>query len=217
MNKLRVAKLLASGIAPAQVASIVGCAPGRISQLLKLPEFELIYKEQLSLVEASPEESLLDTKYNAAEQALVTQVMEMAPVSELRDVTAALRVIAERNDRKKQRELPVPNGMVNNVIQTVVQISLPSHAIPTRTIEMTAQNEVISVGEQNLAPLPSDQVISLFSNMKKEGEHHEPKAITSEASSSFESPIPSKEVTPPVERIEEKEEMEGSFIAYAAS
>lgn len=197
MNLARVATLLASGLKPLQVSTIVGCSPARISQLLKEPGFELLLAEQNALQSKSDiEETALSAKYNAAEHLLVNQVMEMAPVSELRDVTAALRVVAERQEKMKARTNPIQN---TPAAQVVVSITLPSHAIPGRVIEMTSNKEVISVGEQTLAPLSSTAVTNLFSSLKG-GKQNEP----------------STGVTSPKESIASNPEEE-SFLTYAAT
>lgn len=163
MNRARIASLLSTGLPASQVATIVGVSPGRISQLIKEESFALLLADRTEQAQKENfEEVALSAKYNAAEHSLIQQVMDMAPVSELRDVTAALRVVAERQEKMKSR-LTVP---VQSAPQVVVSITLPSHALPTRTIEMTSQKEVISIGEQTLAPLSSTAVTNLFSALR---------------------------------------------------
>lgn len=168
MNQERAANLLASGISPSQVASIMGVSPARISQLLKEPEFALsLAAKEAEIASGDIEEITLTAKYHAAESALIQQVMEMAPMAELKDVTAALRVVGERRIAKEQARNPIPLGG-NTIINNIVQLSLPSHALPE--ISITKQKEIISIGDRNLAPMTSTGVTNLF---KKIGNDHE--------------------------------------------
>lgn len=177
MNITRIATLLASGLKPANVASIVGCSPARISQLAKESEE---FRNLLALKEAEAqkddiEETALSTKYHAAEHALLDQVLSMAPVSELRDVVGALRVVAERQEKVKTRLNPIVQSQP--IINQIVQINIPSHALPE--VVLTKDYEVVSVDNLNLAPLTSQGVTNLFKNMKeKENEQRRISAET---------------------------------------
>lgn len=191
MNPNRVADLLASGLKPSQVATIIGVTPARISQLLTDTEFKLLLDGKIVEVEQRDVEEInLSAKYSAAEHALVNQVMEMAPTSELRDVTAALRVVAERQERMKTRILSPTNNGGNTINNTIIALSLPSHALANPPMEITKTGEVISIGDRTLAPLSSTAVTNLFSRMsqsktelvetetieQEKGEYHDPKA-----------------------------------------
>ena len=180
MNLERITTLLAQGLKPAQVASIVGITPARISQLAKeSTEFQnLLALKQAEQEKEDIEETALSAKYHAAEHTLLDQVLQMAPMSELRDVTAALRVVAERQEKMKTRQAPVVNSQP--VLQQVIQISLPSQALQVPTLSMTKDREVISIDSLNLAPLTSQGVTNLFESMRK-GKENEPTGILTEA------------------------------------
>lgn len=183
MNIERITTLLASGLKPANVASIVGCSPSRISQLFKESiEFQNMLAEKTIEAEKTDiEEVALSSKYHAAEHLLLNQIIEMAPVSELRDVTAALRVVAERQDKAKTRLNPV---QASTIINQVISISIPKHTMPE--INLTKDLEVISVNALNLAPLTSQGVTNLFKNMKEEKEiKNEQRSIPSLAKEAF--------------------------------
>jgi hypothetical protein len=176
MNIDRITTLLASGLKPANVATIVGCSPARISQLATSQEFQDLLASKTAEAEAEDiEEKALSTKYHAAEHVLLNQIMEMAPVSELRDVTAALRVVAERQEKAKTRLNPVQG---TTIINQTVQIAVPAHTLPE--ISLTKDLEVTSVNALNLAPLTSEGVTNLFKKMKGEKEVIEAKEITNE-------------------------------------
>ncbi len=163
MNIERITTLLASGLKPSNVASIVGCSPARISQLSTDEKFQNMLAAKIAELEADDvEEKTLSAKYLSAEHTLLNQIIEMAPVSELRDVTAALRVVAERQEKAKIRLNPVQG---TTIINQTVQIAVPSHTLPE--ISLTKDLEVISVNTLNLAPLTSEGVTNLFKSMKE--------------------------------------------------
>lgn len=189
MNQDRAANLLASGIPPSQVASIMGVTPARISQLLKEESFALsLAAREAEIASGDIEEITLAAKYHAAESALIQQVMEMAPMAELRDVTAALRVVGERRIAKEQSRNPLPIGG-STIINNIVQLSLPSHALPE--IAITKQKEIISIGDKNLAPMTSTGITNLF---KKIGNEYElPRIPQSTAETLTETPSTTEE------------------------
>ena len=177
MNIERITTLLASGLKPSNVASIVGCSPARISQLSADPHFQDLLSAKVAEAEESDvEEKTITAKYIAAEHILLNQIIDMAPVSELRDVTAALRVVAERQEKAKTRLNPVQG---TTIINQTVQIAVPSHTLPE--ISLTKELEVISVNTLNLAPLTSEGVTNLFKNLKADKEAIEAQRIEENA------------------------------------
>ena len=177
MNIERITTLLASGLKPSNVASIVGCPPARISQLSQDQHFQDLLAAKVAEAEESDvEEKTITAKYIAAEHILLNQIIDMAPVSELRDVTAALRVVAERQEKAKTRLNPVQG---TTIINQTVQIAVPSHTLPE--ISLTKELEVISVNTLNLAPLTSEGVTNLFKNLKADKEAIEMQKIEENA------------------------------------
>ena len=177
MNIERITTLLASGLKPSNVASIVGCSPARISQLSADSHFQDLLAAKVAEAEESDvEEKTITAKYIAAEHILLNQIIDMAPVSELRDVTAALRVVAERQEKAKTRLNPVQG---TTIINQTVQIAVPSHTLPE--ISLTKELEVISVNTLNLAPLTSEGVTNLFKNLKADKEAIEMQKIEENA------------------------------------
>ena len=190
MNIERIATLLASGLTAAQVATIVGVSPARISQIQKEPDFaEIFTAKQIEVQKKDIEEVSLTAKYTSAEHLLIDQMMQMAPVSELRDVTAALRVVAERQEKAKSRMNPVIQAAPT--INNIVQLTLPAHAVPE--IAFNQEKEVTAIGNRDLAPLSSTGVLSLFgrltstdaidaidaiSDNRNEGDSHVPARIS---------------------------------------
>lgn len=162
---LRIATLLASGLKSNQVSSIIGLSPARISQISTEESFQSLLQEKLAdASKKDVEETAITAKYLSAEHLLIDQMVQMAPSAELRDVTAALRVITERQDKASLRRNPIHAGIT--VHQHVVQLNLPTHALPEITI--SKENEVTAINETNLAPLTADGVQNLFKRMKTE-------------------------------------------------
>jgi len=199
----RIATLLAADIPPSGVATIVGVSPGRISQIMKEEGFELVVEtKRIESKDKDVEEVSLSGKYLAAEHALLKQVIDMAPTAELRDATAALRVVAERQEKAKSRMNPIVQQAP--VYNTVVQLSLPAHAVPE--LSFSARKEVIAIENRNLAPLSSSGVLGLFKSMEQnkteslpnntvdDGENHEPSRIAAEATSSPSSVVQDKAI-----------------------
>jgi len=201
MNLDRITSLLASGLKPAQVATIIGVTPARISQLLSQEGFQLSLQAKLAVQEKEDvEEQAISAKYNAAEHALVNQVIEMAPTAELRDVTAALRVVAERQEKMKTRtsvQAPILHQQL-----TVVSVNLPAHALRIPEVHLNPAKEVVAIGEQQLAPMTSTAVTDLFTKLsKKKGEDHVLQASTRSTKESAIEDVPLA--------------AEQSFLAYA--
>ena len=165
MNLERIATLLANGLKPANVATIVGCTPAYLSQLAKSnEEFKNLLADKTALADKETNEELsLSVKYQAAEHTLIDRIMELSTVAEMRDLTSALRVISERQEKTKTRLNPVIEGQT--VTNNIIQISVPSHALPE--LCMTREQQVLSVDNINLAPLTSTGVINLFKGMNE--------------------------------------------------
>lgn len=162
----RALKFLAGGLAPSQVASVLGCSPARISQLLAEPEF----KARLAEAQGEPagvaeEDEILNNKYLATEHAILDQMRSQIPYAELRDCTNALRVVGERAERRAARKLQEQalrqfesSGLVT------VSLTLPVHCLPKPVYN--EQQEIVAIGEQAMAPLSSDAVRTLFATRK---------------------------------------------------
>lgn len=167
MNNERIAVLLASGLKAAQVSTIVGISPSRISQLLQEEDFKnLLLLKEADNTEKDIEETAITAKYHAAEHLLLEQITALAPISELRDVVGALKVVADRQDKAKQRINPNPLG--GTVIhQNIVNLTLPMQALPQKTIHISGAREVVGINDTELAPMSSTGVTNLFKNLKE--------------------------------------------------
>lgn len=163
-TQIRIATHLAAGLPIAQISSIINLSPSRISQLSSSEEFKAFLAEKMEEIQKKDiEEMAISAKYLSAEHLLLDQLVQMAPTAEFRDVTAAIRTIAERQDKAKLRVNPVHAGTI--VHQHIVNLNLPAHAVPEIAISST--NEVLAINDTNLAPLSSDGVQNLFKSLKE--------------------------------------------------
>lgn len=166
--KNRILHYLSSGIAPAQVATIVGCSPSYISQLVKDPLFKQELEELILQKPADAEETDLDNKYTALEHQLVRSMNEALLGAELPAITRALEVVAKRRDMTFARKNPVPTTVFGALNVQMVSLNLPAHALPAPIIELNSQKEIISINNNNLAPMSSDNVKNLFTRMAEQ-------------------------------------------------
>ena len=166
----RIAALHASGLNAAQISSIVGVSPSRISQIVATDDYKsLLAVKREETEKENLEETAISAKYLSAEHALIDQMLSMAPSSELRDVTAALRVVAERQERAATRKTPIHAATVTN--NQIIQLVLPSHALPELSISKT--NEITAIAQQSIAPLNSGGVTALFNALRSKGEQND--------------------------------------------
>jgi len=168
---------MSSGLRAAQISSIVGISPARISQIATTEEFKLILADKkVDAEKQDAEDMAIAAKYLSAEHLLINQILDMAPSAELRDVTNALKVVSERQLlRNKAASMNGTATTTNIVAQQIVQISLPIHALPEYYISQ--EREVISIDNQNLAPLSSTGVTSLFENMRAKAAENAPQLV----------------------------------------
>lgn len=160
----KVAGFLAQGLKPAQVASIVGLSPGRISQIVREPEFAPLLAAAQQRYEVSSDDQAaaarINNKYLALEDRLIDQLDSQAACMEPKDLIKALDVVAARQDRLKIRMAPAPAAASTQVL---VNISMPAHALPD--YKVNSLNEIVSIDEKPMAPLAASSVRQLFKDM----------------------------------------------------
>lgn len=166
----RIAGLLVQGMKPAMVASIVGCDPSYISQLLKDEAF-LYHLQELNkelengeaVEDASPEDRKQETlfladKMLAAEHHALDKILKEMPYLSGRDAIVALDVIGKRKDATLAQAYG-PKGILPAAPtvagHTTVQVTLtvPNICIPELTL--SSNNEIISIGERSVAAMPT--------------------------------------------------------------
>lgn len=207
MSADRIAGLVASGIKPTDISTIVGLSPSRISQIQSTEEYSKALAVKMAELEKEDvEETALSAKYLTVEHKILDSLTATIPTAEVKDMISALRVINERNLKHHQRVNPAMNGQT--VYNTIVQLGLPAHAVPE--YDFSSTKEVISIDNRNLAPMSSTSVVNLFKNMEpaitqaptegetvyldREGNSNEPRTSLSSAEESVAAPLPSSQI-----------------------
>ncbi len=175
--KDRIMKYLAAGVAAKDVCKICGITPSYISQLLADDNFKSELEEKITKMPASEEDTQLVTKYTAMEHKLLSAMDGALANAELPAITNALREIGRRADQMHLRKNPVPvngiagiNGTVNNI--TYVSLTLPAHQVRKNASNIVMNNaqEVIAIGNETLAPMPSSSVKAMFEAIRNKKE-----------------------------------------------
>lgn len=167
--KDKILNYLANGLAASQVATLVGCSPAYISQLLKEDDFRAQLKAAIADNPATVDEKL-DDKYSAVEHALVAAVHESIPGAELPAISRALETVArirhDRYIRKNPTMLPS-----TNINMQYVQLTMPSHVVKSHpVISLNEKSEIVAIDAQPMAPLSSDGVKNLFEAIRTRNE-----------------------------------------------
>lgn len=182
----RIASLLASGVKPSVVSSLVGCTDAYISQLKSDPEFKL-YVEELSEAKAeevmvSPdaaresERALHGDRIAGLEAKLLDSFLDDLPYMNFQDKTRLLAEVGKRRDAQDNREKGrldreallnaqrLNGGLVNNGTIQVVQLVIPQIAVPE--LQLSSNNEIVSIGDRSTAPMPTARLKDYLSGVK---------------------------------------------------
>jgi len=160
----KILSYLANGLSASQVATLVGCSPSYISQLLSQEDFKAELKA-LIIDNPTPVDDKLEDKYSAVEHALVNAVQDAIPGAELPAISRALETVAKIRHDRYLRKNPIAAPTINNV--NVVQLTLPSYALAKAPeIVLNEKSEIISIDNKPMAPLSSEGVKNLFSDIK---------------------------------------------------
>lgn len=162
----KILNYLANGLAPSQVATLVGVSPGFISQLRSNPEFTAKLKAAILDNPATVDDKLED-KYCAVEHALINAVQDSLPGAELPAISRALEVVAKIRLARYQQKNPLllQQNMIGNI--NVVQLTMPSHLLRADPIiHMNEKQEILAIDNEPMAPLSSDGVKNLFTQIK---------------------------------------------------
>jgi len=166
MNKERAATYLGNGVKPGEVARIMGCSPGYLSQLINGDEeFQLLVKKHQTALDGdeAAEEKSIHLKYVGLEHRLIDAIGDSIANAELRDQIVALKVVADRQDKVATRKMPRTEPGGGNGMSVTVQLMLPQHAIPQQpVVVLNSKSEVVSIDDKPMAPMSSDGVAKMF-------------------------------------------------------
>ena len=168
MQNPRVLDLLAQGLLPSQVLSIVGISPNYLKELIENEEFkkELENKKQEYYKEAD-EEAIIGNKYLSLEHKILKQIEAQIGSAELRDNIRALEVVSSRQEKSKTRQSHAEmaqNGAFKTTNVNNIVLNLPMHAIPEYVLN--SNKEVVAIDNVGMAPMTGNNVKSLFDAMR---------------------------------------------------
>lgn len=164
----RIACLLAQGIAPSQVAAIVGVHQSYVSQLASDPDFKAHVEDlvvELAEKEGSANEMEERKHYRdklaGAEHRVVDHILNSLVHSTAREAAAVLDIIGKRRDQMEGgggkallQAIHSQSSTDEKGITTtrVVQISIPDVCLPE--LKMAGNNEIVAIGDRSTAPMP---------------------------------------------------------------
>lgn len=169
--KDRIKALLIGGLKASEVASVVGCTPAYISQLLAEEDFKKeVEAGRILEAKEKTEEQHIEQRYQNLEHKLISAISEDLPNAEFGQKLRALDTVGRRLDERRKIRLPMVNPLPHAPSSTtyaIINIGLPAHAIPTPApiVEMNEQREIVAIDNQALAPLSSTGVKSIFEQM----------------------------------------------------
>lgn len=179
--KDRIKNLLVAGLKSSEIATIVGCSPSYVSQLLKDEDFQReVEAGKIANAQERSEEEHLETRYLTTKHKILNAIEENIPHSELPALVRALEVVDKVEDNAKRRKMPAPStGVINGNIH-ITNISLPAHVLsaPVPIVQMNDKQEIIAIDAQPLAPMSADGVKNIFAQLKDRKLQH---AIESKA------------------------------------
>lgn len=166
MSHDRILELLAQGISPVQVVSIVGCQPAYLKSLLEDTEFaSRVEAKQKEYFQEADEEAIISNKHLALEHKILKHLEAQLPTAEMRDTIRALEVISTRQEKMKSRLHKSSEFVGNKVVVNTINLTLPSHAIPEYSL--SSNKEVVAIGDKVITPMSGEKVKQLFHNLKE--------------------------------------------------
>jgi len=169
--KERIKAYLADGLKAADVATILGCSPGYISQLMKDENFKAEV-EQALITNQKPADEVLESRYQSLEHNIVRRMNEELAGAEIQDLTKALDSVTRANDSRFKRKHPGLAQPAGNLTQ-IAHIYLPQHALPAPVMTLNEKSEVVAIDNRPLAPMSAAGVKNLFAQMTTKAKHNE--------------------------------------------
>ena len=168
--KERIKEYLADGIKPAQVCTLVGCSSAYISQLLSNADFKAEV-EAAMLHNTKPQDEILSSRYTSVEASILSAMQSQVDGADLPQLSKALDSITRAQESKAKIRNPALAG--GAIVQQVVQINLPMHALPAPQAQLNDKGEVIAIDNKLLAPMSANGVKNLFNQIKERRESNE--------------------------------------------
>lgn len=169
--KGRIMNFLGAGLPAERVASVVGCEPSYISQLLAQEDFaNAVMERRLVALQSATErdarlDSLEDTLITRSEKLIESPLAFTKPMEAIR----ALQVV---NSLKRRGSVDMADSPMN---QTVVNLILPTITVNKFTAKLDSHNQVVQAGEQTLVTIGNGSLNELAeSTLKSISQEFEP-------------------------------------------
>lgn len=163
----RIARLLAKGLKPSIVATMVGCSPSYLSNLTADPDFRLAVEEirvatsEETSTRASETEVLKD-RLLALEHQVVSKLEDRLEFMPERELIALFDRIGNRRDKLEPVTAVIESATLGADGQPtkLVRISVPTICAPDLTIG--SNNEIIAIGSRSVNPMPTEALRKLL-------------------------------------------------------
>ena len=185
--KVRIAKLLAQGVAPVVVAKTVGVTESYLSQLSRTDEeFQALLTEEVEAQKGelqSKEEIPKDggavysneelaNKHRLVEATILAQVQEaVSATADLSDLIKALKTVGELGIARDKLATPAPASTTNNQTVNYIQLTVPEAlGVEKPVVDVTPNNEIIAVNGLELRPLSGEGVKDVMAQLRSKYE-----------------------------------------------
>lgn len=170
-----IVRYLVQGVDQKEIASIVGCSEGYVSQVKERKDYDLLVEEAKRSIKITEQQAVRVIKYEDLEDKILAKLTDDLPFAEYSEVMKLMEILHRRKaPAGGGANITINNNTQNNDnrIQSVV-LQLPQAAVPE--IRLNTQNEVIGIGSDSLAPMSATNVKGLFAQltMKKEQRERE--------------------------------------------
>lgn len=154
----QIIELLAGGFSKEDVSTTVGCSVQFINETLK----ETGVIEALTAKAKEKQSERIEKRYGDLEEAALKQLKQDISMLGANELCRVLETTA-----KNRIAARTPAGHFQNPTAMLsVTLVLPQPAL-TEKIVVDSKNQVVSIGDRNMAPLPSASVQKLFTSLAK--------------------------------------------------
>lgn len=164
----RIMEYLENGVPANRLPSILGVTAEYVNSVTQDADFKAELTEKMHTQSPVQDEKRLEVKYAAVEHEILNEMSKKLSEAELPALSHALRTISDvrlKGTMAKNPNVLQPNG----IYQTIVNVTLPAHALPHAPhVQLNSQGEILSINNNNLAPLSSEGVKNLFARRQAE-------------------------------------------------
>lgn len=169
----QILNLLAAGHSKDQILTATGCGEALFASLLEDKDFV----QEVKAAAAASRESVIEDEYSKLE---IATLQKVKGALEYYDASGLCKVLETVSKNRQLRRMPaggIPqNGHFTNPTLGVT-VNIPVFLGNSKVV-LGSNSQVVAIGGRNMAPLPTDQVHKLFSELEHarspENEHQDP-------------------------------------------